>query len=163
MRNELEPAFRCRMPDAYKLIVTRLEAMRSRMARLRARGGADRPIRQAGHQVEVKGRQSSPIWRKMERRRSPSSNCPISMAFAFVDTASTVTPSASPIRPGLLGASDHISTPKQNDYRSIHTTVIGPGSQRVELQILHTRRCTVAEYGIAGVYKDRAQRRRGWR
>src|SRR6202030_1213411 len=44
---------------------------------------------------------------------------------------------------------DYISTPKQNDYRSIHTTVIGPGNQRVELQLRTEEMHLIAEYGIA--------------
>ena len=51
---------------------------------------------------------------------------------------------------------DHISVPKQNDYQSLHTTVIGPFSRRVELQIRTQSMHAVAEYGIAGhgFYKD---------
>jgi (p)ppGpp synthase/HD superfamily hydrolase len=53
---------------------------------------------------------------------------------------------------------DYVSTPKQNDYRSIHTTLIGPGKQRVELQIRTNEMHEIAEYGIAAhsLYKDGA-------
>ena len=52
---------------------------------------------------------------------------------------------------------DYISTPKQNDYRSIHTTIIGPSRQRVELQIRtlpHARNCRIRRSPAHALYKD---------
>ncbi len=166
MRNELEDlAFRCLMPDAYQLIVARLEAMKSKNGAIIARIAAELTDQFArrGIKVEVKGRQKQPysIWRKMERRSIAFEQLSdiygfrilvdtVADCYAAVGVAHTTWPSV----PGRF--KDYISTPKQNDYRSIHTTVIGPGSQRVELQIRTHEMHEVAEYGIAAhsAYKD---------
>ncbi|HEY5347013.1 MAG TPA: bifunctional (p)ppGpp synthetase/guanosine-3',5'-bis(diphosphate) 3'-pyrophosphohydrolase, partial [Rhizomicrobium sp.] len=50
---------------------------------------------------------------------------------------------------------DFISTPKTNGYRSIHTTIIGPEKQRVEIQIRTQEMHDVAERGVASHWRYR--------
>ena len=166
MRSELEDlSFRWLMPDAYALIVSRLEALKAKNGALIARIAAeltDQFVRR-GIKVEVKGRQKAPysIWKKMERRSIAFEQLSDIYGFRIlVDTVADcyaavgVAHTTWPVVPGRF--KDYVSTPKQNDYRSIHTTVIGPGSQRVELQIRTHEMHEIAEYGIAAhtIYKD---------
>jgi GTP diphosphokinase / guanosine-3',5'-bis(diphosphate) 3'-diphosphatase len=50
---------------------------------------------------------------------------------------------------------DFVSNPKMNGYRSIHTTVIGPEQQRVEVQIRTEEMHDIAERGVAAHWRYR--------
>ncbi len=166
MRDELEDlAFRHLLPEAYAMIVQRLEDLRKRNGAIILEIEKELSQRLAGQgiEAEVKGRQKNPysVWRKMERKSIAFEQ--LSDIFGFrvlVETPGDcyrvlgVVHTTWPMVPGRF--KDYISTPKQNDYRSIHTTVVGPGRQRVELQIRSQDMHDIAEYGIAAhaLYKD---------
>src|SRR5437879_4449471 len=166
MREELEDlAFRELNPDAYNVVLGRLRALAERNRDLISdiEQQLTSKFADSGIQAEVDGRQKRPysIWRKMERKSVGFEQ--LSDIFGFrvmvgdvqeCYRALGIVHTTWPVVPGRF--KDYISTAKQNDYRSIHTTVIGPGRQRVELQIRTRQMHEIAEYGIAAhaLYKD---------
>src|SRR5262245_57280097 len=166
LREELEDlAFRELNPDAYKVIGERLDALEARNEGLVAdiEQQLTRKLADRGIKAEVAGRRKRAysIWRKMERKSVGFEQLSDIVGFRVVVKtlpecyqALGIVHTTWPVVPGRF--KDYISTPKQNDYRSIHTTVIGPGKQRVELQIRTREMHEIAEYGIAAhaLYKD---------
>src|SRR5436190_2710860 len=166
MREELEDlAFRELNPDAYDVVLTRLRSLAERNRDLisEIEQQLTRKFADSGIKADVYGRQKRPysIWRKMERKSVGFEQLSDIFGFRVVVAdppecyrALGIVHTTWPVVPGRF--KDYISTPKQNDYRSIHTTVIGPGRQRVELQIRTRKMHEIAEYGIAAhaLYKD---------
>ncbi len=166
MRDELEElSFRQLFPDARATILERLERLKERSLGLieEIESQLAQRLADSGIEAVIRGRQKRPysIWRKMESKAVAFEQ--LSDIFGFrVIVASVqdcyralgIVHTTWPMVPGRY--KDYISTPKQNDYRSIHTTVIGPRHQRVELQIRTGTMDQVAELGIAAhaLYKD---------
>ena len=166
MREELEDlSFRQLSPEAYRSIEVRLVALRDKNKHLieEIEGELTGALAAKRIRARVKGREKKhySIWKKMERKAIGFEQLSDIYGFRVVVgsieecyRAIGVVHTRWPVVPGRF--KDYVSTPKQNDYRSIHTTVVGPGRQRVELQVRTRAMEDVAEYGIAAhaLYKD---------
>jgi GTP pyrophosphokinase len=159
IKDQLENlAFAQVYPEAYASIVQRLSFLREQGTDL-----ADQIIAELGKvltddgvQCSVSGREKTPysIWRKMQKKRMEFEQ--LSDIMAFRVTVEDVTAcyqalgvihSHYSMIPGRF--KDYISTPKPNNYRSLHTGVIGPLRHRIEIQIRTYEMHEVAELGVA--------------
>ncbi len=166
MRSELEDlSFEELHPEAFRVINTRLDALAARNSDLisEIEHQLTTKLALSGISARVIGRRKHAysVWRKMELKALGFEQLSDILGFrAIVKTvpecyqALGIVHTTWPVVPGRF--KDYISTPKQNDYRSIHTTVVGLRNQRVELQIRTAAMNEIAEYGIAAhaLYKD---------
>ncbi|TIT22657.1 MAG: bifunctional (p)ppGpp synthetase/guanosine-3',5'-bis(diphosphate) 3'-pyrophosphohydrolase [Mesorhizobium sp.] len=166
MREELEEiAFRFINPEAYRAVTARLAEIfeRNKGVLSEIEKALSTLFDKYSIKAEVKSRQKKPwsVFRKMEAKALSFEQ--LSDIFGFrvvVETVEDCYRALGAIHttwsmvPGRF--KDYISTPKQNDYRSIHTTIVGPSRQRVELQIRTYQMNKIAEYGVAAhsIYKD---------
>ncbi|HEX2592614.1 MAG TPA: bifunctional (p)ppGpp synthetase/guanosine-3',5'-bis(diphosphate) 3'-pyrophosphohydrolase, partial [Rhizomicrobium sp.] len=164
MREELEDlAFAELNPEARNSIVTRLERLetsRDRVARIADQ--LKRVLAQHGIDAWVTGRSKRPfsIWRKLKDKQLNFEQ--LSDIFGFRVIVGKVEDCYRAL--GILHTTwhmvpdrfkDFISTPKPNGYKSIHTTVIGPENQRVEVQIRTQEMHDIAERGVAAHWRYR--------
>lgn len=168
MRSELEDiSFKILQPEHYQAIVTRLDEMQAAYSETIATISAelsDRLLAEGIH-ARVKARVKSPfsIFNKIERKSIALEQLSDIIGFRVIVGSIDecyhtlgVVHTKWKVVPGRF--KDYISVPKHNDYQSIHTTIVGPGRQRAELQIRTEEMDRVAEFGIAAhaLYKDGA-------
>ena len=110
--------------------------------------------------AKITGREKTPfsIWKKMQNKKISLEQLSDIIGFRILlnnvdDCYKTlgVFHSKYSAIPGRF--KDYISTPKINKYKSIHTAVIGPNKQRIEIQIRTLEMHEFAERGIASHWK----------
>jgi len=165
MREELEDlAFRVLNPEARNSIIRRFITLQREAGDVVHKITADirNELEKVQIEADVYGRAKKPysIWRKMQEKDLAFSS--LSDIYGFRVICGSV---ADCYR--ILGVihgrwravptrfKDYISQPKNNGYRSIHTTVSGRDGKRVEVQIRTREMHEVAEAGVAAHWSYR--------
>ena len=165
---ELEDlAFSFINPLAHQAIIHRLEEMRTEKGATIAAIARDvaGKLEKQGISAKVMGREKSPysIWKKLQRKSVGFAQ--LSDIYAFRVVVNSVEECYRAL--GIMHRAwpcvqerfkDFISTPKSNNYKSLHTTVVGHKGTRIELQIRTEDMDRIAEEGVAAHwgYKNQA-------
>src|SRR5512140_638143 len=156
-KSELEAlSFKYLEPDAYQDLasaITRTKRERDKYISEVCKTLSAR-LAEQGFAADVTGRAKHlySIWRKMQSQQCSREQIHDMIAFrALVESVSDCYAALGVIHskwtpvPGRF--KDYIALPKPNMYQSLHTTVIGPGRERVEIQIRTNEMHRVAEQG----------------
>ncbi len=166
IRDELEDlSFTILNPEPRNLIVERLSINKKNRERNfnEISKKFEDVLANNGIEAKIIGREKTPfsIWRKMQSKRVSLEQLTDVIGFRIIvndvklcyETLGVFHSTWSVI-PGRF--KDYISTPKINNYKSIHTAIIGPKKERVEIQIRTQKMHDFAERGIAShwIYKS---------
>lgn len=163
IKTELQDiCFRVLNPDIRESILNRFESIASDKDHLVEKIVAEigKTVDEHGIKAEIYGRRKTPYstWMKMKQKDVGIDQLSDIIAFRVVvntvqDCYLTlgVIHGAYKMVPGNF--QDFISTPKNNGYQSIHTVVIGPMLQRIEIQIRTTQMHDIAELGVAAHWR----------
>jgi guanosine-3',5'-bis(diphosphate) 3'-pyrophosphohydrolase len=170
LKIELEDlAFRYLRPDMFYQLKQKVEKREKDQANYieDVQKMIQQELEKSGHKnFEIQGRSKHlwSIYRKMQARNIDYEQVYDVLAFRVL--VGTVTQCYEVL--GLMHSlykpipgrfKDFIAMPKANNYQSLHTTVIGPGGERIEIQIRTKDMHLVAERGIAAHwrYKERGR------
>ena len=155
-------AFRYLQPEQYKHIASALNSRRSEREQYidQLKILLQTELRAAGIEARIDGRPKHiySIWRKMQAKDLAFQQLmDIRAARVLVNTVADCYAALGAVHslwqfiPGEFD--DYIATPKDNLYRSIHTAVIGPGGQSVEIQIRTHDMHAHSESGVAAHWR----------
>jgi GTP pyrophosphokinase len=160
---ELEDlAFRFLQPDTYKRIAALLDEKRTSRETFieESKRRLREAMAEAGIRAEVAGRPKHifSIWKKMQRKGVPFSELyDIRAVRVLVDDVANCYAALGVVHglwtPVPAEFDDYIAKPKGNDYRSLHTAVIGPEGRTVEIQIRTHDMHEHAELGVAAHWR----------
>ena len=163
IRWELEDlAFKYLEREAYEELVKKIRQRRRERERqiLEMKRPLDEALAEAGVPAEVTGRPKHlwSIYRKMVNRGVHYEDIYDLMAMRVItDGVQNCYAALGVIHSRWTPVQDRfhdfIATPKSNMYRSLHTTVVGPGGRRYEIQIRSEEMHRTAEYGIAAHWR----------
>ena len=167
LKSQLEDmAFMHLNPEARESIANRLSFLREEGTDIveKVISELEKQMKEAKINCKITGREKTnySVWRKMQKKNVSFEQLSDIMAFRIVvdDVAECyhalgIIHAKYPTVPGRF--KDYISTPKSNGYRSLHTTVIGPMSQRIEVQIRTIEMHEEADLGVAAhwAYKQK--------
>ena len=163
IRDELEDlSFSILNKEARDLITERLKFIKNNRADNFQDIAEDliKVLKENGVTATFEGREKTPfsIWRKIQNKKISLEHLSDIIGFRIIvgditDCYKTLGILHSKYSAIPFKFKDYISTPKINKYRSIHTAIIGPNKQRVEIQIRTSQMHDFAERGIASHWK----------
>jgi GTP pyrophosphokinase len=160
---ELEDlAFKHLDPEGYRDLVTKIAARREDREKYieEFKKPIEEKLRESGIQAEIIGRPKHfySIYNKMVARGRPLEDIYDLLAIRVITNSvaecyhvlGIIHTLYTPVHERFR---DFIATPKMNMYQSLHTTVIGPRGEMVEVQMRTRRMHVTAEFGIAAHWR----------